>query len=159
MRNEYNRPMRRISLLLLITALCALAAPISLVGTWKLNPAKSHFSHGDLPVSLVLTIEPDGTGGIKYTSKNHLVDGTSGGASYQAKLDGKDFPVTGAPTYDTVSIQQVNPNTFRIQMKKGGAVIVDTVYTVASDGKSLTRKGTATKGSDTNHFEEWFDRQ
>jgi hypothetical protein len=155
--------MRRTRHLLLILALLGLkaaAADVSLAGVWKLNTAKSHFSRGDLPLSLVLTIEADGTDGIKYVSKNHLVDGSSGGASYRAKFDGKDYPVSGSASYDTVSIRRVNARTFNVQMKKGGAVIVDTMYAVAADGKSLTRKGTAKKGpTEVNHFEEWFDRQ
>ena len=154
--------MRRIIPLLLTPGLLAftlLAADIPLVGVWKLNTTRSHFSHGDLPKSLVLTIEAEGANGIRYSSKNQLVDGSSGGASYHAKFDGKDYPVSGTPSYDTVSIRRINANTFNVQMKKDGKVIVDTEYTVAVDRKSLTRKGTAVKGPDTNHFDEWFDRQ
>lgn len=149
-----------ISLLLMVAAvaLSALAADIPLVGVWKLNPAKSHFSHGDLPLSLVLTITSDGAGGIQYASRNHLTDGSSGGASFDAKFDGKDYPVTGAPAYNMVSIRRINANTFNVKMKKDAQVIVDTTYTVAPDGKSLTRKGTANHGQ-VNQFNEWFDRQ
>src|SRR5258708_35625349 len=96
-------------LLLLVSMLLALtasAADIALAGIWKLNVAKSHFTHGDLPKSLVLTIEPDGTDGLQYHSKNQLVDGTSGGAVYHAKIDGKDYPVSGTPNYDAVSIER-----------------------------------------------------
>lgn len=150
--------LRRIWAVLLAFPL--LAGDIALLGTWKLNPAKSHFSHGDLPLSLVLTIEADGPNGIKYASRNKLVDGSSGGAGYRAKLDGKDYPVSGTASYDAVAIRRMDANTFQIQMKKGGAVIVDTRYTVAPDRKSLTRKGTANKApGEVNHFEEWFDRQ
>ena len=153
--------MRKITPLLLIlatAALNALAADIPLVGVWKLNPAQSHFSHGDLPLSLVLTITADGADGIQYSSKNHLVDGSSGGASFHAKFDGQDNPVTGSPSYNMVSIRRINASTFNVKMKKGGEVIVDTTYTVAPDGKSLTRKGTANHGQ-VNEFSEWFDRQ
>lgn len=147
-------------LLAAISALCAFASDIPLVGVWKLNPAKSHFSHGDLPLSLVLTITADGPDGIAYSSKNHLVNGSSGGASFQAKFDGKDYPVTGTPSYNMVSLRRINSNTFNVKMKKGADVIVDTTYTVAPDGKSLTRKGTANHGpNDVNQFNEWFDRQ
>jgi len=57
-----------------------------------------------------------------------------------------------------VSIRRINASTFNVKMKKGGEVIVDTTYTVAPDGKSLTRKGTANHGQ-VNEFSEWFDRQ
>jgi hypothetical protein len=153
--------MRKVNLLPLIFAVAAvnvLAADIPLVGVWKLNPPKSHFSHGDLPLSLVLTITADGADGIQYASKNHLVDGSSGGANFHAKFDGKDYPVTGAPAYNMVSIGRISGNTFNVKMKKDGQVIVDTTYTVAPDGKSLTRKGSANHG-EVNQFAEWFDRQ
>jgi len=153
--------MRKVNLLPLIFAVAAvnvLAAEIPLVGVWTLNPAKSHFSHGNLPLSLVLTITADGADGIQYSSKNHLVDGSSGGANFHAKFDGKDFPLTGAPAYNMVSIQRISVNVFNVKMKKDGQVIVDTTYTVAPDGKSLTRKGTASHG-EVNQFAEWFDRQ
>jgi hypothetical protein len=57
-----------------------------------------------------------------------------------------------------VSVSRINANTFNVKMKKGGEVIVDTTYTVAPDGKSLTRKGTANHGQ-VNQFNEWFDQQ
>ena len=148
--------MRKITPLLLIVVAAALNAPaadIPLVGVWKLNPAQSHFSHGDLPLSLVLTITADGPDGIQYASKNHLTDGSSGGASFHAKFDGKDYPVTGAPAYNMVSVRRINAGTFNVKMKKDGQVIVDTTYTVALDGKSLTRKGTANHGQ-VNEFNE-----
>ena len=152
--------MYRPSVFLAILALALAAADNPLAGVWKLNTAKSHFSHGDLPKSLVLTIEADGANGIRYSSKNLLVDGSSGGASYRAKFDGKDYAVTGTPSYDAVAIRRTSANSFNIQMKKGGEVIVDTIYTVTPDGKTLTRKGTAKKGTEeVNHFDEWFDRQ
>jgi len=150
-------------LLVLVTILAGLGvsaagATSPLTGVWKLNPAKSKFSHGDLPLSLVITITEDGEDGIHYSSKNKLVNGSSGGASYTAKFDGQDYPVTGSPSYDHVSIRRVNSRTFQIQMKQGSKVVVDTTYTVSADGKSLTRKGTASY-AEVNHFEEWFDRQ
>jgi len=57
-----------------------------------------------------------------------------------------------------VSVRRINTNTFNVKMKKDGQVIVDTTYTVAPDGKSLTRAGTASHG-EVNQFHEWFDRQ
>jgi hypothetical protein len=153
--------MPRIISLLLIMAAVALSAPaaeIPLVGVWKLNPSQSRFSHGNLPLSLVLTITADGADGIQYSSKNHLVDGSNGGASFHAKFDGKDYPVTGGADYNIVSIRRINDNTFNVKMKKDAKVIVDTTYTVAPDGRSLTRKGTANHGQ-VNQFSEWFDRQ
>src|SRR5438132_6227015 len=115
-----RRPAPRVLALLMFNMLFALsagAADLPLAGVWKLNVAKSHFSHGDLLKSLILTIEPDGVDGIQYRSKNQLVDGTSGGAAYRAKLDGNDYPVSGTPNYDAVSIERVYSRTFHVLMK------------------------------------------
>lgn len=158
---DYNLIFMRktVPCVLMLFALGARASDLALAGVWKLNVSKSHFTHGDLPKSLILTIEPDGPNGVHYRSKNQLIDGSSGGAEYHAKLDGKDYPVSGTPNYDSVSIERVSARTFHIQMKKAGAVIVDTTYNVSADGQVLTRKGTAQKGSDVNKFDEWFHRQ
>jgi len=141
-----------------LAVLSASAGERSFIGQWKLNPEKSHFSHGELPKSLVITIQSDGADGIRYQSKN-LVGEKTGGIMYAARLDGSDTAVTGTTAYDTASVKRVDPQTLHIQMKKNGAVIVDTVYTVAADGKSFTRKGIAKKGPEANSFEEWFDRE
>lgn len=147
-------------LVLALAAFIAPAADTKLAGVWNLNRDRSHFSKGDVPLSLVLTITADGPDGIQYTSKNHLVDGSRGGASFRAKFDGKDYPLTGSPSYDVVSIRRINSEMFNFKMKKDGAVVVDETYTVAADGKSLTRKGTARRGAgEVNEFSEWFDRQ
>ena len=153
------RPTACLLLSLSLLSVSAAAGDIALVGTWKFNPAKSRFTHGDLPLSLVITITADGPNGIQYQSKNHLVDGSHGGAGYRAKLDGKDYPVSGSASYDAVAIDPAGSNTFHIEMKKGGAVIVDAMYVVAPDRKTMTRKGTAKKGSEVNQFDELFERQ
>lgn len=144
-------------------ALCAAALPafageLAFAGEWKLNPEKSHFSHGELPGSLIVTFAADKANAIRYQSKN-LVAGKTGGIMYSARLDGSDSPVTGSASYDAASVTRTGKRTLHIQMKKGGAVVADMIVKVASDGKSFTRKGTAKKGpGEANSFEEWFDR-
>ncbi|MBI4911030.1 MAG: hypothetical protein HY820_45895 [Acidobacteria bacterium] len=152
---------RRTALLLPLNAIVvplAQGADFPFAGKWKLNHGKSRFSHGTLPNSLVITLAADGPNGLRYQSKNQVGEKT-GGMSYAARLDGSAASVTGSASYETASLQRVDARTLRVQMKKNGAVIVDAVYQVAADGKSLTRKGTAKKGpNEVNTFEEWFDR-
>ena len=145
-------------------ALAIFAAPLlagadlALTGTWQLNLAKSHFSSGELPAKLALTIAAEGSDGIRYRSAN-LVAGKAGGAAWTAHFDGKQYPVTGTNDYDTVTVQKVNERTFHLQMRKNGELTVDLTYTVAPDGKSLRRKGVSHKAGHENRFDEWFDRQ
>ena len=142
----------------LVAALPAAAADLALAGTWKLDPAKSHFSNGELPSKLTLTIEADGADGIRYRSAN-LVAGKPGGVTWTAHFDGKENPVSGTEAYDTVTVEKVNARTFHLQMRKHGELAVDLTYTVAADGQSLKRKGESHKAGKENRFDEWFDRQ
>jgi hypothetical protein len=53
-------------------------------------------------------------------------------------LNGKDFPVTGAPDYDSLSAKRVDSNTTGFTLKKGGKETGTTSRTVSKDGRTLT---------------------
>jgi hypothetical protein len=146
-------------LVLTVAGLHAASGDLTFEGTWKLNPQRSHFSHGELPKSLIITIGAWNSNGIRYESKN-LVGDKTGGITFTATLDGADAPVAGTNSYDTVSVKRVDARTLHMEMKKSGRVVVDTTYRLAADGKSLTREGVARKSpGEPNNFREWFDRQ
>src|SRR5450432_1790058 len=129
-----------------ITAIGAFAADNTL-GTWKLNMAKSKFSPA-APVKSLTSTREASDGGVKLTSTGERADGTPINASYTAKYDGKEYPVTGSP-YDTVAIKQVNANTFTFTQKKnGGKYNVSGRSVVSKDGKTATStlKGTNAEG-------------
>ena len=54
------------------------------------------------------------------------------------KYDGKDYPFTGSPDYDTVSAKRVATNTVEITQKKAGKVVGTATRNVSKDGKTLT---------------------
>ena len=58
--------------------------------------------------------------------------------SYEAKFDGKDYPVTGDPSSDSVSYQRINANTLKGKTKKDGKVATDATIVVSKDGKITT---------------------
>lgn len=60
------------------------------------------------------------------------------GESYTAKLDGKDYPVKGSYTYNSVSLKRVSANTIEETHKRDGKVISIAKMTVAPDGKKMT---------------------
>jgi hypothetical protein len=60
------------------------------------------------------------------------------GESYTAKLDGKDYPVKGAYTYNSVSLKRVNERTIEETDKRDGTVVEVAKMTVAPDGKKMT---------------------
>ena len=125
------------------TALAQTTDP--LVGTWKLNAAKSKgttFKGGT-------TIVEAAGAGVKFTVDLMGADGSTAKWSFTANYDGKDNPVTGNSPYgDTVALTRVDARTIRIASKQGGKPTVTQTIVVSSDGKTrtTTTKGTSAKG-------------
>jgi hypothetical protein len=114
-----------------------------LVGTWKLNVAKSKapFKSG------TSVIESVGKG-IRFTVDLVGTDGSKSHWAFTADYDGKDVPVTGDSPYgDTVSVTRVDERTIQIVGKYQGKATTTHTITVSPDGK--TRTSTA-KGTDKN---------
>jgi len=76
-------------------------------GTWELNLTKSKFSPGPPPQSLARTFEVTGDD-VKYTLKGINDRGKPTLVQFTAKYDGKDYPVTGSPDYDAISLRRVD---------------------------------------------------
>ena len=87
-------------------------------GTWELNLAKSKFSPGPPPKSLTRTSEVNGAD-VKYTLKGIDAEGKPILVEFTAKYDGKDYPVTGSPDFDAISLRRVNAVTVKATLKKG----------------------------------------
>ncbi|UWZ83037.1 hypothetical protein [Occallatibacter riparius] len=138
-----------IATLAITSAAAAFAADNSL-GSWKLNVAKSKYSPGPLPVkSLSSTREADGEG-VKVTTTGERADGSAINATYTAKFDGTPASVSGqgAP-YDTISLKQVNANTFSYESKNStNKYHVSGRLVISADGKTMTMnaKGTDAAG-------------
>ena len=117
------------------------------IGTWKMNVAKSTSSPGPAPKSRTLTFEAVGQG-VKLSVEGVNADGSKAAISYTANYDGKDVPVTGSATLDTVSWKRINATTVEETDKKGGKVFGTLTRVVSADGKSLTlnQKGTNAQG-------------
>jgi hypothetical protein len=149
-----------ISLILLAGVLFAgpafAADPI--VGTWKLNVAKSKFS----PDSAL-------TGGSRvYTEANGLytLDQKLTGAdgkdrSFRAQYrDGKDVKQEAGGPADTTHATKIDANTWDFDLKKDGKVVGHVHRVVSADGKTLTVHNTGTKLSGATGEETLvFDRQ
>jgi len=119
-----------------------------LVGTWKLDVAKSKFSPGPAPKSITVTFEAAGEG-IKVTADVVGADDKPTHTTYTGNYDGKDYPIAGSETgADTVSLKRVDARTTVRTDKKGGKVVMTFTRKVSSDGKMLTVtiKGTNPKG-------------
>jgi hypothetical protein len=127
-------------------ALAGDANPV--IGTWQLNVAKSTFNPGPAPKSDTRTYAETAQG-IKMTWKSVSADGKELVAETTFKADGKDYPVTGAPNFDALSLKQVDSHTVQSVQKKGGKVVGESTRTVSADGKTLTLKSKGTSSTGT----------
>ena len=124
-------------------ALAAAATPDPVIGSWELNIAKSKFTTGPVLKSQSRTYSQSGDS-IAVVIKSVGSDGKETTMQTTYKLDGKDYPVTGAPGWDTISGKQVDSNTAEFTVKKGGKVIGKISRTVSKDGKTLTSRQNTT---------------
>lgn len=144
---------------LFLAASVLFAADLPLAGTWKLNRGKSKFSVGQLPKSLIIAIEAI-PNGLRYSSKSVTSDGKQLGMTYEAKFDGRDYPIRDNERYDAAAWTRVDARTYLAVTKKNGQTVGSTKYTVAPDGRTFTRAGTAQReGGEPNKYSELFERQ
>lgn len=135
---------------LAITSTAAAFAADNSLGTWKLNVSKCKYSPGPLPVKSLTAVREAAGDGVKVTTTGERSDGTAVNSSYTAKFDGSPASLSGqgAP-YDSISLKQVDANTFTYETKNS-----TTKYSahgrlvVSHDGKTITMtaKGTDAEG-------------
>ena len=118
----------------------------TVIGTWKLNEAKSKIGGG--PKNHTLVYETAGDS-VKVTTDGTDSEGKPSHSEWTGKFDGKDYPVTGDPNTDTRSYTKVNERTLSFVNKKGDKITISGHATVSPDGKTRTVSisGTDSKGN------------
>lgn len=123
----------------LLTLSCfatAADAPDTVVGTWKLNAAKStHSTAIYKSETRTYTAVP---GGISLTWERVTADGKTSTVKTTYKFDGKDYPVTGSSDFDAISAKRIDANTVETTEKHAGKAVGNTRRSVSADGKTLT---------------------
>lgn len=139
----------RTSLLTLALCLAAGTACFAspMMGTWKLNEAKSKITPGTAKNTMVVYSSAM-WGKVKVTVDGIDAKGKPTHSEWTGKFDGKDYSVSGDPTSDMRSYKKVDDRTMDFTVKKGGKVTVTGRVVVAADGKSrtVTTSGTDSKG-------------
>jgi uncharacterized protein (DUF2147 family) len=136
---------KTISLALLATMLLAgtafAADPI--LGTWKLDVAKSKFDTKSVLTAATRTYtESKGL----YTLHQKLVGADGKQMSYTIRYrDGKDEKETGAKAIDATHAKKIDANTWDFDLKKDGKVVGSVHRVVSADGKTLTVHNTGTQ--------------
>lgn len=108
-----------------------------IIGTWKLNVAKSVFAGIPALKSQIRTYSGSAP---EFTLVMTTVSGegkeTTTRATYQ--LNGKDFSSMGNPDFDSLSGVQIDSNTAEFTLKRAGKPIGKIRRAVSVDGKTLT---------------------
>ena len=129
--------------LLATVAIVALASAAALaqsadpmLGTWKLNTAKSKSPYKS--GTAVIAAAGDA---VKITADLVAADGTAYHWTWTAKYDGKEAPVTGTTPYGpgaVASMTRVDAHTVKIVGKRNGQEILTQTITTSADGKTRT---------------------
>jgi hypothetical protein len=131
-----------LTLVLCVIAFGTCFAQQKLMGTWKLNEAKSKLAPGG-PKNHTVVYEAAGDQ-VKVTVDGTDADGKAIHSEWTGKFDGKDYPVTGDPTSDTRSYEQRTVHKTTFTAKKDKKVTLTGVITLSQDFKSRTVTTTAT---------------
>jgi hypothetical protein len=119
----------------LLAAAASFAAD-PMMGTWKLNEAKSKFPPG---IGGKVTVVYEAAGNqVKVTADGTSLDGTPVHNEWTGNFDGKDYPVTGDPSSDARSYKRIDDHTVDFTIKKDGNVTFTGRCVISADGKSHT---------------------
>ena len=120
--------------------------PPQLIGTWRLNVAKSKYSPGP-PLRAETRVYTKGPDGVKGVVSRVYSDGRTEKFEYMANF-GKDLMVTGIEEYDSVTLRKVDELTSDAVLSHAGTVYGVARRAISADGKTMTitfdRKSTET---------------
>ena len=142
-----------------------------IVGTWKLDVAKSSFTPGPGWQSQTRTYRATRLGGSSHPSQPNErgasvswsgvgASGETMQVSYTYDYDGKDYVMKGSANYDTLNAVPVDAFTVKSEEKRDGKVVGIAMRRVSADGKvlTITDEGTNRKGEQFSQVLV-FDRQ
>jgi hypothetical protein len=129
------------------------------LGTWVLDVNKSTFKFGPVPRSEIRVFTMAGEN-LKFTSDGVDAGGRAWHNEYTAKLDGKDYPISGPQDLDSISLKRVNPFILEVMMKKAGKVVITGTRVISKDGKTATVTNTRTdaKGGKVSNVQIFVKR-
>jgi hypothetical protein len=131
-----------------------------LIGTWKINFAKSKYSPGPPPRSGATIFEAAGQG-LRITAEGIDAQGNPTKVNYGiSEFDGKSSPVTGSPDYDAQAATRVDANTIIFSRTKAGKLVQHVIIRVSPGGKTrtVTTTGINAKGQPLDNI-AFYDKQ
>jgi hypothetical protein len=130
----------------IVAAALCFAADNPMMGTWKLNEAKSKLdANGPKNSTVVYSAAGEK---MKITVDGMDAKGKAIHSEWTGAADGKDYPVTGSAGEDTRSYKKIDDRTLEFTSKKDGKVTTTGKVVVSADGKTrtVTHSGTNDDG-------------
>lgn len=149
-------------------ALCSLAATVlcaanmqfssadPVIGTWKMNIAKSRFSPGPAPKNATTVYSQEGDWlVIKSTGTDSA--GQPINRTNRYKRDGKAYPFDGPNGRGTITVKRIDDYNSEAVTKLEGGGTITTRSVISKDGKTrtMTSTGTNAKGEKVNSVIVW----
>ena len=138
--------MKALALALALIAIpCVMSAADPFVGTYKLNPAKSATTGGQMPPELTLNIAEEGSNLLITTSgKTATGSPISADVLVLPKAGGTVQAPTGERNYDSTVVSRRDANTIDMTALQKGKERTRVKLSLSRDGKTLTRSFTST---------------
>jgi hypothetical protein len=102
------------------------------------GPAGSHLVSGSWRMEKVSNMSESGLKVSYEGTENGMKMSDLNGAGYDAKFDGKDYPVQGDPGHSMVSLKRIGDDTIEETYKRNGKVVGISRLTISKDGKSIS---------------------
>lgn len=112
-------------------------------GKWTMDPARSTYSPGPMPKSVLLQYQSV-AGGVTVTNDTVGADGTRVVRTTTLRFDGKEYPYANNVNADTASGKRLDDFGFETQWRKGGKPTLAQKISVSRDLKTLTVVQTGT---------------
>ena len=146
--------------LLLAMAASAFAADSSksAVGSWIMNPTKSHFQNMPAPKLERLRILKDDEKALSWNLSGFGPDGKAFHQEYDGPTDGSFHPTTGGENPSTVAYTRANSVTKWVVKDKSGAVVETGSGSLSPDGRTLILKGSMKTPQGDANFTSVYDK-
>jgi len=116
------------------------------------GPAGSHAYSGSWRVKKVNDVSSNGLSVTYQTTADGLKMSDQNGESYDAKFDGKEYPIEGDIGHTMVSLKRIGKNTIEETDHREGKIVGVSRMTVSPDGKSIHAVYTNKLNGDTTTF-------
>jgi hypothetical protein len=101
------------------------------------GPAGSHAVSGSWRTEKINSVSNNGLTVTYHATADGLKMSDLNGNSYDAKFDGKDYPIQGDPGHTMVSLKRIGDDTIEETDKREEKVVGVSRMTVSKDGKSI----------------------